>query len=312
MAARALTLWNDWDRAHGERFYRRTGVLWMTGPDDSYVRQALPVLRDLGLGYEEMDPRTAARRWPHISFDGVKKIYLEQEGGYLLARHACEAVARELVRIGGTYRQVAVTSIGRDGQRPDVYLSDGSRLQADRFVFACGPWLGRLFPDLIGARVQPTRQEVFYFGTPAGDERFVEPRLPVWVDATDHFIYGIPGNLHRGFKVADDARGPEFDPTDGNRNPSAAMEAALRDFLSRRFPALGNAPVLGAEVCQYENSPDGHFIIDRHPAMPDVWIAGGGSGHGYKMGPALGEILARAVRADASPDPFFSLTRFNA
>ena len=190
-----------------------------------------------------------------------------------------------------------------------MFLSDGSRLQADRFVFACGPWLGRLFPDLIGTRVQPTRQEVFYFGTPAGDDRFVEPRLPVWVDAAERFIYGIPGNLHRGFKVADDARGPEFDPTDGDRNPSPAVEAGLRDFVSRRFPALAKAPVLGAEVCQYENSPDGHFIIDRHPAMSDVWIAGGGSGHGYKMGPALGEMLARYVRDDATSDPFFGLAR---
>jgi glycine/D-amino acid oxidase-like deaminating enzyme len=165
---------------------------------------------------------------------------------------------------------------------------------------------------VIGERVKPTRQEVFYFGTPAGDDRFVEPRLPVWVDAADRFIYGIPGNLHRGFKVADDARGPEFDPTDGDRSPTRNIGEALREFISRRFPALRAAPVLGSEVCQYENSPDAHFIIDRHPAMPDVWIAGGGSGHGYKMGPALGEILARLVREDASPDPFFALARFDA
>jgi glycine/D-amino acid oxidase-like deaminating enzyme len=202
-----------------------------------------------------------------------------------------------------------VTSIRPDGRRPDVRLSDGTALRADRYVFACGPWLGRLFPDLIGSRVQPTRQEVFYIGTPAGDDRFVEPRLPVWVDIGDRFLYGIPGNQHRGFKVADDTRGPEFDPTGGERNPTPDLERAIRAYVTQRFPALRDAPVLGAEVCQYENSPDGHFIIDRHPEMPDVWIAGGGSGHGFKMGPALGEILARQVREDASPDPFFALGR---
>jgi glycine/D-amino acid oxidase-like deaminating enzyme len=310
MSARALTLWSDWNRIAGEQFYRRTGVLWMTGADDSYARQSLPVLRDLELRCDELDPATAAKRWPQISFDGIAKVYFEHEGGYLLARHACDAVARELVRIGGTYRQAAVTSVTPDGRRPDVQLSDGTSLRADAYVFACGPWLGRLFPDVISSRVAPTRQEVFYFGTPAGDERFIEPRLPVWVDTDRHFIYGIPGNLHRGFKVADDARGPEFDPTDGDRHPSADLERAIRAFVSRRFPALRGAPVVGAEVCQYENSPDGHFIIDRHPAMPDVWIAGGGSGHGYKMGPALGESLARQVREDGSPDPFFALARF--
>jgi sarcosine oxidase len=310
MAARALRLWSEWDRRGSERFYRRTGVLWMTGADDSYVRQSLGFLRDVELPYEKIDSAAAAKRWPQIDFDGVTHVYLEHEGGYLLARHACDAVARELVRIGGTYRQAAVVSVKRDGQRPDIRLTDGARLQADRYVFACGPWLGRLFPDVIGSRVQPTRQEVFYFGTPAGDERFIEPRLPVWVDIGDRLIYGVPGNVHRGFKVADDTRGPEFDPTDGDRIPSAELERSMRAFVRRRFPVLGDAPVLGAEVCQYENSPDGHFIIDRHPAMPDVWIAGGGSGHGYKMGPALGEILARQVREDAAPDPFFALPRF--
>ncbi|PYR88479.1 MAG: hypothetical protein DMF84_28210 [Acidobacteria bacterium] len=311
MAARALTLWREWDRNGSEQFYRRTGVLWMmTSADDSYARQSLPFLRDLKLEYEEMDAAAGAKRWPQISFDSVTKVYLEHEGGYLLARHACDAVARELVRIGGTYRQVAVTSVRSDGQRPEIGLSDGTSLRADRYVFACGPWLGRIFPDVIGSRVQSTRQEVIYFGTPAGDDRFIEPRLPVWVEAGDRFIYGIPGNLHRGFKVADDGRGPAFDPTDGDRTPSPDLERALRAFLTRRFPALTEAPVLGAEVCQYENSPDGHFIIDRHPAMPDVWIAGGGSGHGYKMGPALGELLARQVREDGSPDPFFALARF--
>jgi glycine/D-amino acid oxidase-like deaminating enzyme len=309
MAARALRLWREWDRT-GREFYRRTGVLWLTGVDDSYVRQSLPVLRDLQLEYEELDRTVAARRWPHIRFDGVTKIYLEHEGGYLLARRACDAVARELVRIGGTYRQVAVASVRADGPRPDVRLGDGSTLDADRYVFACGPWLGRLFPDVIGGRVRPTRQEVFYFGTPAGDERFLESRLPVWVDLSDRFMYGIPGNVHRGFKVADDARGPEFDPTDGSRIPSPDADHRLRAFLSDRFPALRDAPVLGAEVCQYEESPDGQFIVDRHPAMPDVWIAGGGSGHGYKMGPALGEMVAGQVREDASPDPLFALARF--
>jgi glycine/D-amino acid oxidase-like deaminating enzyme len=311
MAARALALWREWDRAAGEQFYRQTGVLWMiSGADDSYARQSLPFLRDLKLQCDEMDTAAASKRWPQINFEGVSKIYFEHEGGYLLARHACDAVVREFVRIGGTYHQAAVASITADGKRPDVRLADGTSLRADRYLFACGPWLGPLFPDVIGARVKPTRQEVFYFGTPAGDDRFSDSRFPVWVEAGERFIYGIPGNLHRGFKAADDGRGPEFDPTTGDRNPTPDLERAMREFVSRRFPSLKSAPVLGGEVCQYENSPDGHFIIDRHPAMPDLWIAGGGSGHGYKMGPALGEILARQIREDAAPDPFFALARF--
>jgi len=310
MAARSLDLWREWDRARNEQFYRQTGVLWMTGADDSYVRQSLPFLRDAGLECEELDAAAAVKRWPQISFDGTPRAYFEQAGGYLLARHACDAVVRELVATGGTYRQAVVTAVHTDRRRPDVRLGDGSRLEADRYVFACGPWLGRLFPDVVGSRIRPTRQEVFYFGTSPGDDRFIEPRMPVWVEAGERFMYGIPGNLNRGFKVADDARGPEFDPTDGDRHASPELERAARAFIARRFPSLKDAPVLEAEVCQYENSPDGHFIIDRHPAMSDLWIIGGGSGHGFKMGPALGEMVARQVREDASPDPFFALTRF--
>jgi sarcosine oxidase len=312
MAARALALWREWDRVSGEQFYRRTGVLWMGAANDGYVTRSLPYLRELKLEYEQLDPDAAAKRWPQISFDGITNVCFEHEGGYVLARHACDAVVRELVRLGGRYRQIAALSVRPDGRRPNVLLTDGSRLEADSYVFACGPWLGRLFPDVIGPRVMATRQEVFYFGTQAGDDRFIEPRLPVWVDFADRFMYGIPGNAHRGFKVADDTRGPEFDPTDGDRHSTPGLERAARSFISRRFPALEHAPVLGAEVCQYENSPDGHFIIDRHPAMPDLWIAGGGSGHGYKMGPALGEMLARQILADALPDPFFALARFTA
>jgi glycine/D-amino acid oxidase-like deaminating enzyme len=79
-----------------------------------------------------------------------------------------------------------------------------------------------------------------------------------------------------------------------------------------RFPALAAAPLLGSEVCQYEASPDSHFIIDRHPAASDVWIAGGGSGHGFKMGPAIGERLASHVIAGSAPDPQFALARLAA
>ena len=310
MAARALWLWREWDRGRAQPFYRRTGVLWMTGRDDSYPRQSLPLLRKLALRYEEISPADAKRRWPQIAFEDVEHVFFEHEGGYLLARQACDAVTREVVRLGGAYEQLAVASVKEDRGRPDVRLTDGTQLQADRYVFACGPWLGQVFPDVIGKRVQPSRQEVHYFGAAAGDARFQEPALPVWADLGERLIYGIPGNLYRGFKVADDTRGPEFDPTSGDRTPSPDVQRRLRDFLKRRFPALANAPVLGAEVCQYENSPDGRFIIDRHPSMSDVWIAGGGSGHGFKMGPAVGEMLAKYVLENLAPDPWFSLQRF--
>ncbi|HSL21047.1 MAG TPA: FAD-dependent oxidoreductase [Vicinamibacterales bacterium] len=311
MAARALPLWREHDRRFGTRFFRRTGALWMVGADDTVARESVGPMKAAGLPLEQPSIAEARRRWPQISFDGLSALLFEPEAGYLLARRAAEHVAERVVDEGGDFRQAAVATPRPDGQRlASLALAEGASIDADAFVFACGPWLGRLFPDVIGERVRSTRQEVYYFGTPPGDRRFTEDEMPVWVDYRDRLIYGIPGNAARGFKIADDARGPDFDPSTGERTMDETGLKAARAFLSERFPALAGAPFLGSEVCQYENSPDGHFIIDRHPAASNMWIVGGGSGHGYKMGPALGELVAGLVIDDGTPDPAFQLSRF--
>lgn len=312
MAARAMQLWQAHDAKWQRGFFRKTGALWMFGRDDAFGRASAAALRAEGLPIEELTPQAAATRFPQIAFDdSIKSALWEPEAGYLFARRACEHVVERFVAEGGTYRQAAVRApvqaTGATIHR--IGLEDGSALEGDVFIFACGPWLGRLFPDAVGKRVIPTRQEVYYFGTPPGDTRFLDPAMPVWVDYRERLIYGIPGNANRGFKVADDTAGPVFDPTDGTRDATAAGIAAARAFLALRFPALAGAPLLGSEVCQYEASPDSHFVIDRHPAASNVWIAGGGSGHGFKMGPALGEMLASYVLGTATPDPQFGLAR---
>jgi sarcosine oxidase len=311
MAARAMQLWREHDARWQREFFRKTGALWMFGADDSFGRASATVVRAQGLSVEELTPQAAAKRFPQISFDGISSALWEPEAGYLFARRACEHVRDRFVADGGEYRQVSAHApLQIDGSSlRRVPLEGGDALDADVFVFACGPWLGRVFPDVVGSRVKPTRQEVYYFGTPPGDTRFIDPAMPVWVDYRDRLIYGIPGNANRGFKVADDTPGPVFDPTLGPRDATPAGIAAARAFLAERFPLLATAPLLGSEVCQYEASPDSHFIIDTHPAAANVWIAGGGSGHGFKMGPAIGELIAGLVLGTAAKDPQFGLAR---
>ena len=212
---------------------------------------------------------------------------------------------------GGEYKELAIeTPKPAGGALSSLVLSDGSRLTADRYVFACGPWLGALFPDVIGDRVKATRQEVFFFGTPPGDQRFTDTGMPVWADHGTTFMYGIPGNEWRGFKVADDTRGPVVDPTTQSRVPSPESLKIAQDYIGYRFPGLKGAPLVEARVCQYEESPDEHFIIDRHPVAENAWIVGGGSGHGFKHGPAVGELVARLVLTNAAADAQFRLSRF--
>jgi glycine/D-amino acid oxidase-like deaminating enzyme len=190
-----------------------------------------------------------------------------------------------------------------------VALADGSALDAEHFVFACGPWLGALFPDAVGRRVVPTRQEVFFFGAPPGDARWAPGALPAWVHLGERLSYGLPDFERRGVKVADDSAGPEVDPTTLDRVPSAEGLARARAIVRERLPALAGAPLVEARVCQYEASSDGHFLVDRHPAWANAWLVGGGSGHGFKMGPALGEHVAALVRGRAAPDPLFAYGR---
>jgi glycine/D-amino acid oxidase-like deaminating enzyme len=310
LAARAVTLWREHEARWQRRLYHSIGVLWLVGAADDYERAALPLVRGAGLEIEELGPAELARQFPQINLAGVRWAIRERDAGYLLARAACAAVLDGFRAAGGEYRETAATpGTLSGGVLRDVALADGSRLVADHFVFACGPWLGSLFPEAVGGLVRVTRQEVFFFGTPPGDVRFGEGALPVWADHGARFMYGIPGNEWRGFKVADDTRGPPFDPTSGERLPSAEGLRAVREYVGFRFPDLKDAPLLEARVCQYENTPDEHLLIDRHPLARNAWLVGGGSGHGFKFGPALGELVAALVLGDRDPDPVFRLSR---
>jgi glycine/D-amino acid oxidase-like deaminating enzyme len=295
MAARALRLWREFG-AEDAGLLRTTGVLWMFGADDSFGRASAATLRAEGLRIDDLSTREAAARFPQIDFTGVTSVLWEPDAGYLFARRACVHVVERFVAEGGIYRQEMVAA--------------PATMDADAVVCACGPWLGELLPEIVGRRIAATRQEVYYFGTPPGDPRFADPAMPVWLDCGDRVMYGIPDTGGRGFKIADDTSGPPIDPTTASRDITGARIAAARAFLERRFPALAGAPLVGSEVCQYESTPDSHFIVDRHPRAPHVWIAGGGSGHGFKMGPAIGEMLAGCMLDGAPPEPQFSLARF--
>lgn len=313
LAARSLRLWQLYERRWKRHFFHCTGVLWMVSSgDDAYERGSLPALREAKIKFSELSTRAMKKRWPQINFTDVSWGILEPECGYLDARASCQAVVEAFVKQGGTYRQMAVSGNELESAPlRELKLSDGSRIKADAYVFACGPWLGELFPLAVGKLIQATKQDIFFFGTPAGNPRFCDRHLPVWGDHGGRFFYGIPGSDRRGFKVADDTRGEAFDPTCGERVVNQATLKRVREYVDSRFPAMKSAPLVETRVCQYEQTPDSNFIIDRHPRSENVWILGGGSGHGFKHGPALGEMMAELVLKDKTPKATWQLSRFS-
>ena len=312
MAARALKLWAKYERRWKRQLLHRTGVLWMaTGRDDDFERGSVEMLRAAKIKFQQLSAPQMKKHWPQINFEDIHWGIYEPECGYLDARASCQAVVEAFIAQGGKYRQSAVLPDGLErSPMRSLVLADGSRVKADSYVFACGPWLGRLFPQSIGDLVRPTKQDVFFFGTPAGDTRFSDECLPVWAEHHGRFLYGIPGSDRRGFKVADDTRGPAFDPTSGERVVSPETLQAVREYIGFRFPALKNAPLIESRVCQYEQSPDSGLIADRHPRMENVWLLGGGSGHGFKHGPAIGEMMAELILGEREAEAFWRLSRF--
>jgi len=310
MALDSLPEWRALSERSGLPIFHELGVLFFFPEADPFLEETMRVHRRLGLPTELLDAAAMRRRFPQIDFTGIAAGLYEPRFGALMARRAVQTLVAEFVRAGGQYRQAQIVPPQAGAAAlSHVATAAGETLRAGRFVFACGPWLGRVFPDLLGRRIFPTRQEVFFFAPAAGDERFQPGRLPGWADFNGGDIYyGFPDLEGRGFKIAHDAHGEPIDPDTGDRTPSAGALADVRAFMARRFPDLARRPLSEARVCQYENSSNGDLLIDRHPSFDNVVLVGAGSGHGFKHGPAVGRYAAElALGRLRAPEPRFSL-----
>jgi len=305
-SVRALRMWQEFSGRSGQPLFHRTGVLWMARKNDPRAAQTEATLARVGVRYERYARRELEEKFPQISFDGVAWGLFEPDSGALMARRAVQSVVEAAVSLGVQYRVAAALEPRGKGRLNCLRTSLGEEIPAATFVFACGPWLGKLFPKLLGGRIFPTRQEVFFFGVPPGSGQFSSPALPIWLDPIDE-MYGFPDIESRGFKIAHDHHGPAFDPDTGSRVVSERSLARMRKYVAGRFPALARAPLAESRVCQYENTSNGDFLIDRHPAWKNVWLVGGGSGHGFKHGPAVGEYVTARILQGGEVERRFSL-----
>ncbi len=309
MAFASLPEWKALSASSGLPIFVPHGVLFFSSKPDDYFRDSVAVHQRLGHPLDQLDGSELQRRFPMIDFDGVSVGLYEPAFGALMARRAVQTQVRNFVAGGGQYRhELAHSPQQQSGPVKAIRLSGGS-LEADAFVFALGPWLPKCFPDLLGRRIFATRQEIFYFAPPTGDRRFLPEAMPGWADFNEgDMYYGFPDLEARGVKFAHDKHGVPADPDTQSREPTRAALDEVIAFRDRRFPLLTGAPLIGAEVCQYENSSNGDFLIDRHPAMHNVVLVGGGSGHGFKHGPEVGRLAAALASGDGpQSEPRFTL-----
>jgi len=302
----SLWQWKELFNTMGQNLFYQTGVLWLSAQGDPTLAHSLGTLRRYNVTHFVFDRPELQNRYPQMNLDGIARGLFEPESGVLLARRAVACAVESALR-QGVQLQIAQIQRPRAAKTLDaIETASGDRISAGHFVFACGPWLGKIFPEILGSRIFPTRQEVFFFATPPGDSRFAPPALPTWLLQPDE-VYGMPDIEARGLKIACDAHGGRVDPDTQSRLVSPEAAEWARHFVARRFPALKDAPIVETRVCQYENTSNGDFLIDRHPEISNVWFAGGGSGHGFKHGPAVGEYTASMVLGEGTPKPRFSL-----
>lgn len=291
-ARRARSLWRELEEESGEELLVECGVVWFAHREDAWEADSERALAAQGVPAERVDPGDL---YPSLRADDLAFVLLEPEAGVLRAQRAVRALASQAAGHGA---RVLHGRAQPDGAA--AVLADGTRLEGDAVVWACGPWLGELFGEVVSLNV--TRQEVLFFdGGPAW-----QAGQPAWVDY-DGAMYGTADIDGHGFKASLDLEGPPISP--GAELPDAgSTEPQVRAYLRGRFPALADAPLSGARTCRYELTPDTNFIAAAHPEHERVWLVGGGSGHGFKHGPALAERLIEAIRGDAPMPERFGLT----
>lgn len=304
-ANEAITRWKAWDEEWSRtlklRLFFSAGDLILRPDWDPWLTDSRASWDKLGVGYDVLTIDEVRYRYPQISVEGMKVAVFERAAGVVRARRAMEAVS-EVFRSkgGGTIMAKAAPGRRAANRLVDVTLVPGERLSADLFVFACGPWLPKVLPEAMTDRLRTPLGHVYYFGTPDNDQRFVHPNFPSYNVPSVTGWPGLPPD-NRGFRVRTGGRPPE-DPDTSVRWIDPTFHPRIRAFLAERFPLLKDAPLLETRACHYESSVDRNFIVDRHPELENVWIAGGGSAEGFKFGPVIGEYIAKRVLG-AETDP---------
>jgi sarcosine oxidase len=300
-ARRARGLWRELEAESGEELMVECGMAWFAEREDGWEAESERAMTAQDIPCERLGVTEAARLFPSLGTGDLEFVLYEPQAGVVRAQRAVRALARQAVEHGAKLVRGRAAPDGDAvmvGSAADRAVTFERRLEGDAVVWACGPWLGKLFPDQLALAV--TRQELLFFdGGPAWRS------APGWVDY-DRAMYGTGDLDDLGVKAALDEEGPPLDP-DAELPAAGSTEPRVREYLELRFPALAAAPLREGRSCRYELSPDSHFVAARHPGLERTWLLGAGSGHGFKHGPAIAELMAAALAGMATMPERYAL-----
>ena len=308
-ARESLVEWKSLQLRNATQLFENTGVLAIAASKDPYLDESARALGSLGIPHERLSANDVMRRFPAFHLDQDETALFEPGSGALFAKRGIQTLVKELIAGGMGWRTAAIKAPAGGGNLKEIVTQTGETISAGRYVFACGPWLPKVFPDVIGRRIEPQRAEVFFLGIPAGSSQFAPPAMPTWMDnyTAQNGAYGFPDLEARGCKIAVDPAPLVIDPDTQSRTVTQPYIDVMREFVRFRFPGLAKAPIVETRVCQYEMTRSEDYILDRHPGYDNVWIAGGGSGHGFKNGPRVGQYMADLINGNGRPDPRFAI-----
>jgi glycine/D-amino acid oxidase-like deaminating enzyme len=305
LAERSIPLWREWNKEFSLTLYHEVGVMFvrrqpMQAGDFEY--ESLKVLERRGCQVERMSATSLRERFPAWSGEPYHDGVFEREAGYVESGRVVATLIERARLLGVELREgrrFAQLDEGDDGVK-GVVLENDERMAADSVIMAVGAWTLYLLPytrDFFRATGHP----VFHL-KPREPELFAPECFPIFgADISTTGYYGFPLNRDGVVKIANHGRGREMSPDSTERAVTQEEEQALREFVSRTFPTLIDAPIVYTRICLYCDTHDGNFWIAPDPERPGLIIATGDSGHGFKFAPVLGEMIADAVEGKDTP-----------
>ena len=309
----SFDFWKQLSDENNRQLYDECGMLWLVSQEDSsYVTQSKKHIENIGRSIQKIPKSEAKKKYPSINFDDINEIYFEKKAGALMSSRCCKNIARKFKKNGGKFFMGQVKIDEKNLNTNNSISFNGKAIDADKYIIACGPWNRVLLPNMLQKLTYISRQEVYYFSVPNNQANaFNLNSMPCWLDLNEDnpSYYGIPFHLNKGFKIAYDERTTLFDPDKSDRIPLPELVDRTKSYLYHRFPQLKGHPITEARVCQYENSLDGNFIINHHEKNNNLLVLSGSSGHGFKMGPGLGELVKDIVLENKKIPEFFNIKR---